>query len=322
MPPPPAGAAPPSRPSGRPANGPGASAPDDPALADFLDALRAEQGASANTVAAYRRDLRDLARHLGRTGRTLAGASPDDIVDWMDALRRAGRRPSTVARRLAAARGFFRFRTEEGHPGPDPTEHIERPRLPRPLPRTLSQQAAAALVESPDVSTPRGVRDRALLELLYASGLRATECLSLATGDVNLNAGYVQCVGKARKERIVPVGEEALAWVRRYLSGVRPRVLRGRPDGGRLFLSPRGGALTRQALWQIVRRAARAAGVRARVSPHTLRHCFASHLLEGGADLRVVQTMLGHADIGTTQIYTHLPSATIRALYRKFHPRA
>jgi integrase/recombinase XerD len=295
---------------------------DEPAVADFLAALLAEQGASPNTVAAYRRDLRDLVTRLRRGGRSLADASPDDIIDWMDALRRSGRKASTVARRLAAARGLFRHLGQEGQTRQDPTEHIERPRLPRPLPKTLSPQAAAALVESPDVSTLRGLRDRALLELLYASGLRATECLTLATGDVNLNAGYVQCVGKARKERIVPVGEEALVWIRRYLSEVRPRVLHGRRDSGRLFLSPRGGALTRQALWHIVRRAGRAAGIRARVSPHTLRHCFASHLLEGGADLRVVQTMLGHADISTTQIYTHLPSATIRAMYRKFHPRA
>jgi integrase/recombinase XerD len=295
---------------------------NDPAIADFLAALQSEQGVSRNTVAAYRRDLQDLATRLRREGRALADASPDDIIDWMDALRKAGRRPSTVARRLAAVRGFFRHLGREGQIRQDPTEHIERPSSPRPLPKTLAPQAAAALVESPDVSTPRGLRDRALLELLYASGLRATECLSLASGDVNLNAGYVQCVGKARKERIVPVGEEALAWIRRYLSEVRPRFLRGRRDAGRLFLSPRGSGLTRQALWQIVRRAARTAGIRARVSPHTLRHCFASHLLEGGADLRAVQTMLGHADISTTQIYTHLPSATIRTMYRKFHPRA
>jgi integrase/recombinase XerD len=301
---------------------PAQSSPEDPALGEFLDALQAEQGAARNTVAAYRRDLRDLAAHLRRAGRSLADAAPDDVISWMDALRKAGRRPSTVARRLAAVRGFFRYWSEREQGRPDPTEHIERPRLPRPLPKTLSREAAAALVESPDVSTPRGVRDRALLELLYASGLRATECVSLASGDVNLAAGYVQCMGKARKERIVPVGEEALAWVRRYLSDVRPRVLRGRVDSGRLFLSPRGGGLTRQALWQIVRLAARAAGIRARVSPHTLRHCFASHLLEGGADLRVVQTMLGHADISTTQIYTHLPSAAIRAMYQRFHPRA
>jgi integrase/recombinase XerD len=294
---------------------------DEAVIAEFLAALQAEQGVARNTVGAYGRDLRDLAARLRRSRRSLLEAGADDIVDWMEALRRAGRKSSTVARRLAAARGFFRHLGQEGRIPRDPTEHIERPRLPRPLPRTLSRQAAAALVEAPDVTTPRGLRDRAALELLYASGLRASECLGLALGDVNLNAGYVQCVGKASKERMVPVGEEALAWIRRYLAEARPRLLRARRDSGRLFLGPSGGSLTRQALWQIVRRAARAAGIRARVSPHTLRHCFASHLLEGGADLRAVQTMLGHADIGTTQIYTHLPSATIRRIYRSAHPR-
>jgi integrase/recombinase XerD len=292
------------------------------AIAEFLAALQAEHGAAHNTVAAYARDLRELAARLSRSGRSLFETGADDIVDWMDALQKAGRKSSTVARRLAAARGFFRYLGQDGRIQRNPTEHIERPRMSRPLPKTLSRETAAALVESPDVGTPRGLRDRALLELLYASGLRASECLGLARGDVNLNGGYVQCLGKARKERVVPVGEEALVWIRRYLSEARPRLLRGRPDAGRLFLGPRGGALTRQALWQIVRRAARAAGVRARVSPHTLRHCFASHLLEGGADLRAVQTMLGHADIGTTQIYTHLPSATVRRIYRDAHPRA
>jgi integrase/recombinase XerD len=297
-------------------------APEDPAIADFLAAIRSEQAVSGNTVAAYRRDLSDLATWLRRKGCPLADARPDDIVDWMEVLRKSGRRPATVARRLAAARSFFRHLGQEGKVGQDPTEHIERPRLPRPLPKTLSREAAAALVEAPDISTSRGLRDRALLELLYASGLRASECLALAVGDVNLTAGYVQCVGKARKERMVPVGEEGLAWIRRYVAEARPRLLRGHRDSGRLFVSPRGGALTRQALWQIVRRSAHAAGLRARVSPHTLRHCFASHLLEGGADLRAVQTMLGHADISTTQIYTHLPSATVRRMYRQFHPRA
>ena len=296
--------------------------PDESAIADFLAALQAEQGVSHNTVAAYRRDLRDLSARLARRGRALLTASAEDVVDWMEALRKAGRKPSTIARRLAAARAFFRHLADDGYTGRDPTEHIEQPRLSRPLPRMLSPEATAALIETPGVATARGLRDRALLELLYASGLRATECLTLAVGDVNLTAGYVQCLGKARKERMVPVGEEALVWIRRYLAEARPRLLRGRRDPGRLFVSPRGGGLTRQALWQIVRRAARAAGIRTRVSPHTLRHCFASHLLEGGADLRAVQTMLGHADISTTQIYTHLPSATVRRMYQASHPRA
>jgi integrase/recombinase XerD len=294
----------------------------DPAIADFLAALQSEAGVARNTVAAYGRDLADLAAHLEPKGLAVHDAEADDIVDWIEQLRRAGRRPSTVARRLAAARGFFRHLGREGRLGRDPTEHIERPRLPRPLPKTLSREAAAALVEAPDASTPRGIRDRTLLELLYASGLRASECLGLSLGDVNLTAGYVQCTGKAGKERMVPVGEEALTWVQRYIAAVRPRLVAGRRDPKHLFVGPGGKALTRQALWQIVRRAARRAGLRARVSPHTLRHCFASHLLEGGADLRAVPTMLGHADIGTTQIYTLVDRQYLHEVYRTFHPRA
>jgi integrase/recombinase XerD len=222
---------------------------------------------------------------------------------------------------MAALRGFYRHLVREHGLARDPTEHVEQPRLTRPLPRTLTRQAVAALVESPDVGTPRGLRDRTLLELLYASGLRASECLALKVGDVNRMAGYVQCLGKGRKERLVPIGAEALAWLERYLAVARPALLRGRASP-LLFVNPRGRALSRQSLRQIVRRAARRAGLRQAVSPHTLRHCFASHLLEGGADLRAVQTMLGHADIATTQIYTHLPSAAIRRMYDRYHPRA
>jgi integrase/recombinase XerD len=180
---------------------------------------------------------------------------------------------------------------------------------------------AAALVEAPDVRRPRGVRDRALLELLYATGLRASECLDLRLEDLNRAAGYVICTGKGRKQRLVPVGAQALGWIERYLGDVRPRWTRRR-DAGCLFVGPGGGPLSRQTLWCVVRRAAAVAGVRRRVSPHTLRHSFASHLLEGGADLRSVQAMLGHADIGTTQIYTHLPGATLKRMYDRFHPRA
>ena len=292
------------------------------ALEDFLATLAAERNASRHTLDAYRRDLQDFFRLLAERRRSPATASSDDVVAWMERQRKAGRKASTIARRMAALRGFYGHQMRERVVPRDPTEHIEQPRRARPLPKTLSRETVAALVESPDVSTPRGLRDRTLLELLYASGLRASECLALRLGDVNRNAGYVQCMGKGRKERIVPVGAEALAWLERYLQGARPRLLGARGDSPLLFVNPRGRALSRQSLWQIVLRAARRAGLRQRVSPHTLRHCFASHLLEGGADLRAVQTMLGHADIATTQIYTHLPSAAIRRMYDDFHPRA
>jgi integrase/recombinase XerD len=293
------------------------------ALDEFLAALSVERSASRHTLDAYRRDVRDFLRVLGRR-RSLEAARPDDVLAWMERQRRAGRKPATIARRLAALRGLYAHLVREGALADNPTEHLEQPHRARPLPRTLSREAVSALVEAPDVQTPRGVRDRTLLELLYACGLRATEALTLRVADVNRRAGYVQCSGKGRKERLVPVGGQALAWIERYLSEARPRLAAARRASSSplLFVGPGGRPLSRQSLWQIVLRAARRAGLRQRVSPHTLRHCFASHLLEGGADLRAVQMMLGHADISTTQIYTHLPSAAVRRMYDRFHPRA
>jgi integrase/recombinase XerD len=290
-------------------------------VAEYLGALQSERGASPNTLAAYRRDLHDFQRFLDRSRLSVTGVGVDHVVGYVERLRRRGLQPASIARRLSALRGFYRHLAREGAVDRDPTEHVEVPRPARRLPRALSRPVAQALVEAPDTAQPRGVRDRALLELLYATGVRASECLGLRLEDVNLSAGYVICTGKGRKQRLVPVGAEALTWVRRYLRDVRPRHARRR-DGGRLFLNPRGGPLSRQSLWTIVRAAAARAGVHARVSPHVLRHSFASHLLEGGADLRAVQVMLGHADIGTTQIYTHLPSSALRRMYQTYHPRA
>jgi integrase/recombinase XerD len=291
------------------------------AVGDFLAALLMERGASRHTLAAYRTDLADFTAFVRERGRDTADAGPDDIVAFIERLRRRGLKASSVARRLAAVRGLYRHGLEAGTLDRDPTEHVDVPRANRPLPKTLTRDAVIALIESPDVTRARGVRDRALMELLYATGMRASECLGLRLEDVNLSAGYVLCTGKGRKQRLVPAGETAVDWVKRYLDGVRPGLVRRR-DSGRLFVNPRGQPLSRQTLWSIVGRAALAAGVRRRVSPHVLRHSFASHLLEGGADLRAVQVMLGHADIGTTQIYTHLPSETVWAMYRQFHPRA
>lgn len=290
-------------------------------VVEYLGTLQTEQGASRNTLAAYRRDLRDFSDFLCAQRRALPETGPDDIIDYLERLRRRGLSPSSVARRLSAVRGFYRHLLREGELTRDPTEHVELPRRGRSLPRTLSRAVTAALVEAPDVGRPRGVRDRTVLELLYATGMRASECLDLRLEDVNLPAGFAICTGKGRKQRLVPIGAEAAAWVTRYLAEARPLHTRRR-DSGRLFVNPRGGPLSRQSLWAIVRRAAARAGLRARVSPHTLRHSFASHLLEGGADLRSVQAMLGHADIATTQIYTHLPSSALTRMYRRFHPRA
>ncbi|HVG77868.1 MAG TPA: site-specific tyrosine recombinase XerD [Patescibacteria group bacterium] len=289
-------------------------------VAEYLGALQTERGASRNTLAAYRRDLEDFLRFLRTRRLTSTHVNAEHVVTWLEGLRARGLAPASVARRLSALRGFYRHLVREGDLHRDPTEHLDTPRAARPLPRALSIDSARTLVEAPDVRRPAGVRDRAVLELLYATGMRASECLGLDLEHLNLAAGYVVCTGKGGKQRLVPVGAEALEWVRRYLQQVRPRDTRRR-DAGRLFVNPRGGPLSRQSLWTIVRRAAATAGLKRRVSPHVLRHSFASHLLEGGADLRSVQAMLGHADISTTQIYTHLPTAAIQRMYRAFHPR-
>jgi integrase/recombinase XerD len=290
------------------------------AVPTYLAALQVERGASRHTLLAYRRDLADFVTFLGRR-RGLAGVTSDDVVAYLATLRTRGLRASSIVRRLSAVRGLYRHLVAEGTLARDPTEHIERPRLRRPLPKTLSRAGAQALVERPDTTRLRGLRDRAMLEVLYATGMRASECLGLRIEDVNLTAGYVICTGKGRKQRLVPLGAEATAWVRAYLERARPRHA-GPGAGDRLFVSARGRTLSRQSLWAIVRRAGAMAGLPHGVSPHMLRHSFASHLLEGGADLRAVQAMLGHADIATTQIYTHLPSAALKRMYRKFHPRA
>ena len=291
------------------------------ATVDFLGALQTERGASRNTLWAYRHALESFSRFLASRRRRVTDVDAADVVAYIGRLRGTGLSPASIARRVSAVRGLCRFLLREGVLGADPTEHLETPRPARRLPRTLSREDAAHLVEAPDISRADGVRDRALLELLYATGMRASECLSLRLEDLNLSAGYVICTGKGSRQRLVPVGGPALEWARTYLATARHRFTRGR-DAGTLFVNPRGGALSRQALWGIVKKWARRAGIRRSASPHTLRHSFASHLLEGGADLRSVQAMLGHADISTTQIYTHLPSSVVLRMYRQFHPRA
>lgn len=290
-------------------------------VTEFLDALQTERGVSPNTVSAYRRDLTGFQRFLAEHSRTFQQVGVEDLSLYLLALRQQGLGRASVARRFSALRGLYRHCLREGGVTRDPTERLEVPRLPRRLPRTLSLSEVAALLETSPATGPAGLRDRALLELLYATGMRASECLSLRIEDVNFSAGYVVCTGKGSRQRLVPVGALALKWVRRYLAEARSRFVK-RGDPGILFLNQRGKPLSRQALWDQVKRAARAAGLRAAISPHTLRHSFASHLLERGADLRSVQAMLGHADISTTQIYTHLPSSAVLEMYRRFHPRA
>ena len=291
-------------------------------VTEFLETLQMERGASRNTLAAYRRDLAGYAAFLARTGCEIEAADLPVLVRYVGALRRRGLGGRSVARHVSAVRGLYRFLLANGVIRRDPTEHLDSPQPARRLPRTLSERDVTAIVETPDTTRPEGLRDRALLELLYACGLRASEVIALLVDDVNLEGGYVMATGKGSRQRLVPMGTQAIGWIRRYLGGGRPHLAK-RGDPAALFLSRSGRALSRQAVWQLLKRSARRAGVRATgVSPHTLRHSFASHLIEGGADLRSVQAMLGHADISTTQIYTHLSSSAVRDMYRAFHPRA
>jgi integrase/recombinase XerD len=287
---------------------------------EFLERLRVEDGAAALTVSAYRRDLRRLAAFVATRRRTPETARPADLVDYLAALQARGLGPRTLGRQLAAIRGLYRFARAAGHRPDDPAAQLESPRLPRRLPRALSRADAAALVEGAGAETPRGLRDRALLELLYGAGLRASEVIGLRPGDLDLHGQFLLCQGKGSRQRVVPLGGAARRALAAYLERGRPALLR-RGDPGRLFLNQHGRALSRQGLWLLVRGHARRAGVR-RAFPHALRHSFASHLLEGGADLRSVQALLGHADIGTTEVYTHLPGEAIRRMYRELHPRA
>ena len=291
-----------------------------PLIADYLSSLQVERGAARNTLMAYRRDLAGFDAFLGAGGHRIESVGVTDLSRYLAGLRGRGLGGRSIARHLSAVRGLYRYLLDERRVSRDPTEHLDSPRPARRLPRTLSVEDTAALVEAPDITRPEGLRDRALLELLYACGLRASEALGLRVEDVNFSAGYVVVTGKGNRQRLVPAGAQALDWVRRYCATVRPRLVRR--EGGPLFLNRSGGGLSRQSLWTVIRRAARRAGVRAAASPHTLRHSFASHLLERGADLRSVQAMLGHVDISTTQIYTHLPSSVVHDMYRRFHPRA
>ena len=291
-----------------------------PLVHEFLERLRVEDGSSPLTIAAYRRDLRRLVEFLRARRRTLETARPDDLVAHLEALRRNGLSPRSLARGLAAMRGLYKFGRSANLVRENPAALLETPRLPRRLPRALSKRDATALVESPGEQSLLARRDRAMLELLYGSGLRASELVGLRPADVDLQAQILVCRGKRDRQRLVPIGDAARRAVTEYLERARPRLVRG-ADPGVLFVNSRGRRMDRQALWRIVRTRARAAGLRGGF-PHALRHSFASHLLEGGADLRSVQALLGHADIGTTEIYTHLPTDAVRRLYRTFHPRA
>jgi integrase/recombinase XerD len=286
----------------------------------FLDATWAERGLSRNTLKSYRYDLLQLAIHQKGRGRDLLAASREDLLDFLAARLRAGSSPRSLSRYLSGFRQFYRWLLREGRIRHDPTALIESPKLGRGLPKALSEEQVSGLLQAPDTDTPLGLRDRSMLELMYASGLRVSELVELEAASLNLNQGVVRVTGKGGKERLVPLGEEAAGWLRRYLRGARPDLLRG-ADCPRLFVTARRAGLTRQAFWHAIRKYARQAGIAQDVSPHMLRHSFATHLLNHGADLRVVQLLLGHSDLSTTQIYTHVAREGLKQLHRKHHPR-
>lgn len=297
--------------------------PAQQALIDaFLDALWMEHGLSENTLASYGSDLKGLAAWLTCTARGgLLAASRADLQAYLAHRFALGATARSAARLLSSLRRFYRYQLREGRIQSDPTGLLESPRLGRPLPGSLSEQEVEALLGAPHTHTPLGLRDRAMLELLYACGLRVSELVGLALDRLNLRQGAIRVSGKGRKERQVPMGEQALDWVHRYLDTGRPALLRPGAASEVVFLTHRGRGMTRQAFWYRVKRYAGEAGIGKPLSPHTLRHAFATHLLNHGADLRAVQMLLGHSDLSTTQIYTHVARARLQALHSRHHPR-
>jgi len=296
-------------------------ATDEGLLDEFGDALWLEDGLSRNTLDSYRRDLRLFSTWLlSDRGKSLLQVQRLDLLDYLAYRFRRRARPRSAARLLSSLKRFYRYSTRENRIQSDPTLQLESPKLPRSLPKILTENDVEALLAAPNVQTPLGLRDRAMLETLYASGLRVSELVTMSLAQLSHDMGVVRVSGKGNKERLVPVGEESLSWVRRYMDQARPVILAGR-QADALFVTLRGASMTRQAFWYLIRRYANQAGIRREISPHTLRHAFATHLLNHGADLRVVQMLLGHADISTTQIYTHIARERLKQLHARHHPR-
>ncbi|MCP5146305.1 MAG: site-specific tyrosine recombinase XerD [Gammaproteobacteria bacterium] len=284
----------------------------------FIDQFWMEQGASRNTLDAYRSDLQQFSSFLTERRLVLLRASDIELLEYLSSEPQT--RPRTWSRRLSTLRRFYQWLLREGKLTRDPCANIRAPRIGRKLPNTLSESDVEALLEMPDVATPTGIRDRAMLETMYAAGLRVSELVGLQTMQVNQRQGVVRITGKGNKDRLVPIGDEALTWLQQYLEEGRPALVAGRASSV-LFPSLRGQAMTRQTFWHAIRKYARKAGIDKPLSPHTLRHAFATHLLNHGADLRVVQMLLGHSNISTTQIYTHVAQARLQALHQQHHPR-
>ena len=301
-----------------PAAVPPVNAADVRTIEEFLDLGWMEQGLAAATLSAYRGDLSLFSRWLSNRGRGLEEARRLDVLDFLS--EHAHWPPRTVARRLSALRRFYQHLEREGRIRGNPCDRIDAPRLGRPLPGVLTEQEVERLLVAPDVEAALGIRDRAMLEVLYATGLRVSELVGLRSGQVSLLQGVLRVVGKGGKERLVPLGEPAVDWLERFLERGRAAIL-GAKQSPALFPTARGRAMTRQAFWHLVKRYARHAGISRDISPHTLRHAFATHLLDHGADLRVVQMLLGHRDISTTQIYTHIARERLKVIHARHHPR-
>jgi len=294
---------------------------DSTLLERFLDSLWMERGLSEHTLAAYRRDLQGLGRWLHQEqGVSLEQASRQALLGYLHSRVVAGAKPRTTARLLSSLRRFYRYLVREQLISEDPSARIDSPKLGRGLPKALTEAEVEALLRAPSIDEPLGLRDRAMLEVLYASGLRVSELVALDLYRVNLQQGLVRIMGKGSKERLVPLGEEAVSWLQRYLVEARPELVKGQGSAV-MFPTRRGDAMTRQAFWYLIKRYARQAGINSHLSPHTLRHAFATHLLNHGADLRVVQMLLGHSNLSTTQIYTHVARERLKSLHAQHHPR-
>ncbi len=292
------------------------------AISSFLTHVRVEKGLSPNTVSAYRRDLMKFSAFGQKRKLSLETVSRDDLVDFLAGLYRQKLESKSVARHLVSLRNFFRFAQIQELIPADPSINLESPKIRRSLPGYLRLEEVERLLVQPDAKTPFGLRDRAMLEVLYSAGLRVSELVGLRVSDLDTKVGCVRCIGKGDKERIVPIGKKALGMVERYLRDARPKLIGKAASSATLFVNRRGGALSRVGVWKILSGYGRRAGLRVPLTPHMLRHSFATHLLERGADLRSVQLMLGHADISTTQIYTHVVEERLKQVYKAHHPRA
>ncbi len=286
----------------------------------FLDAIWMERGLSENTLDAYRADLLALDQRLKERDVKIVDASKADLLDYISWRVEGGAKPRSTARQLSSFRRFYRYLLREGTIADDPTAEIAMPKIGRSLPQSLTEDEVDALLAAPNVSEPLGNRDRAMLELLYATGVRVSELINLKMSQMNLNQGVIRIIGKGNRERLIPLGGEAQDWLRDFIDGARIEILLERQTDY-LFPTRRGDRMTRQAFWHIIKRYAKKAGVKKKLSPHTVRHAFATHLLNNGADLRVIQLLLGHSDVSTTQIYTHVARERMKELHSQHHPR-